>query len=96
MRVIPKVPRIEPRDPDGICQHCGAAAVPFGRYCPGCYGSVLHPEGLPLEPGDPDDPYRAFNAQADAYLLDQRMPAPYAIGEAIEYQFLRRLRRRDC
>lgn len=55
---------------------CGRPAVPFGRFCPRCYGGVLHPEGLPLLPGDPDDPYRAFNAEADATILDQQMPHP--------------------
>ncbi len=55
---------------------CGRPAVPFGRFCPRCYGGVLHPEGLPLLPGDPDDPYRAFNAEADAAILDQQMPHP--------------------
>jgi len=53
---------------------CCRPAVPFGRFCPRCYGGVLHPEGLPLLPGDPDDPYRAFNAEADAAILDRQMP----------------------
>lgn len=60
-------------EPDGTCKGCGATAVPFGNFCPACYGDELHPEGLPLEPGDPADPFREFNAEADAYLLDQQM-----------------------
>lgn len=55
---------------------CCRPAVPFGLFCPRCYGGVLHPEGLPLMPGDPSDPYRAFNAEADAAILDQQMPHP--------------------
>lgn len=59
---------------DRSCRACGGAAVPFGQFCPACYGEWLHPEGLPLEPGDPADPFRSFNAEADAYILDQQMP----------------------
>lgn len=58
---------------------CGRPAAPFGCFCPRCYGGVLHPEGLPLLPGNPDDPYRAFNAEADAAILDQKMPHPSAV-----------------
>lgn len=89
MRHAPKAPPADPpKAPAGICQHCGGSAVPFGRYCPTCYGAVLHPDGLPLEPGDPGDPYRAFNAQADAYLLDQQMPS--CVDFAIEWQAYQR------
>lgn len=59
---------------DRPCRGCGAPAVPYGKFCPRCYGAWLHPDGLPMEPGDPDDPYREFNAEADAYMLDQKMP----------------------
>lgn len=59
---------------DGVCKGCGAPAVPFGLFCAGCYGQILHPEGLPLEPGDPADPYREFNAEADAGIMDRQMP----------------------
>lgn len=56
------------------CLACPAAAVPFGSFCAACYGEWLHPEGLPLEPGDPLDPWREFNAEANALILDRRMP----------------------
>lgn len=64
--------------PTRFCSNprCGRPAATFGRFCPRCYGGVLHPEGLPLLPGNPDDPYRAFNAEADAAILDQKMPHP--------------------
>lgn len=77
-----KLPPCPPREPNGICHHCGAVAVPFGCFCPACYGGVLHPDGLPMVPGDPDDPRREFNAEADAYLADQQMPR--FVGLAIE------------
>lgn len=66
--------------------------MPFGRYCPVCYGGVLHPEGRPLVPGDPDDPHRAFNAEADAYLADLQMPRRDCIGATIELRACRRRR----
>ncbi len=56
------------------CCACGGVAVPFGQFCSACYGAELHPDGLPMLPGDPADPYREFNAEADAYILDQQMP----------------------
>lgn len=60
--------------PKGVCNCCRAPSVPFGLFCAACYGSVLHPEGLPMEPGDPSDPWRKFNAEADALILDNQMP----------------------
>lgn len=81
-----------PRKPNGICHHCGAVAVPFGCYCQACYGGVMHPDGLPMVPGDPDDPYREFNAEAAAYLADQQMPR--FIGLAIEENARARSERR--
>ncbi len=59
---------------DRPCKSCGGPAVEFGSFCTACYGEWLHPQGLPMVPGDPDDPWRAYNAEADAYILDQRMP----------------------
>lgn len=56
------------------CLACQAPAVPYGSFCAGCYGEWLHPEGLPMVPGDPRDPWREFNAEADALILDRRMP----------------------
>lgn len=55
-----------------VCQLCECAPA-LGQYCPACYGKVLHPEGLPLVPGDPGDPWRAFNAEADTYMADVKM-----------------------
>lgn len=89
MRKAPKAPPAPPpKAPDGVCQSCAGAAVPFGRFCPACYGGILHPEGLPMVPGDPDDPHRAFNAEADAWLADQQMPRFVATG--IELRACRR------
>lgn len=72
--MISERPTAAAKAPNGICHNCGAPAVPFGCYCMVCYGGVLHPEGLPMVPGDPNDPYREFNAEADAYIADQKMP----------------------
>ena len=57
------------------CIACRAPAVPFGSFCAACYGEWLHPERLPMTPGDPEDPWREFNAEADALIFDRRMPA---------------------
>lgn len=62
------------RTGSGVCENCLAQAVPGGRFCSACYGGVFHPEGKPMLPGDPDDPYREFNFEADVYLWDQKMP----------------------
>lgn len=59
---------------DGICKQCAAPAVPFGLFCAVCYGRELSPDGQPLYPGTPGDPWRAFNAEADALILDRQMP----------------------
>ena len=56
------------------CLACPAIAVPFGSFCTACYGEWLHPDGLPLEPGSAADPWRQFNAEADALILDRQMP----------------------
>jgi len=45
----------------------------------------LHPEGLPMVPGDPDNPYRAFDAEADAGMADRNMPVTTAMAHAIEW-----------
>lgn len=70
-----------------VCCHCKAAPA-IGQYCAQCYGAVLHPDGLPMVPGDPDDPWAAFNAEADAYIADQKMPR--FVGLAIERAAYRR------
>jgi hypothetical protein len=59
---------------DYQCLACPAAAVPFGSFCTACYGEWLHPKGLPLEPGDQHDLWQEFNAEADALIMDRRMP----------------------
>lgn len=79
-----------PRTPNGVCHHCGAPAVPFGCFCPACYGGVLHPDGLPMVPGDPDDPYREFNAEADAGIADRKMPKH--VGFAIMWNAYQRIK----
>lgn len=82
------------KKPNGICHHCGAPAVPGGCYCPACYGGVMHPEGLPMVPDDPDDPYREFNAEAAIYLADQQMPR--YVGWAIQENEKARAERRHA
>lgn len=69
-------------------------AVRYGRFCPACYGGVLHPEGKPMEPGNPNDPWRDFNAEADAFILDQQMPEPKAVAGRIAWEDYRRSIRR--
>jgi len=44
-----------------------AAPADLGRYCSGCYGRVFHEDGLPLVLGDPADPWREFNAEAEGH-----------------------------
>lgn len=46
-----------------------------------------------MTPGDPNDPHREFNAEADAYLLDQKMPPPERVWVTIQMIALRRERR---
>ncbi|EJY6032815.1 hypothetical protein FA341_31700 [Pseudomonas aeruginosa] len=77
------------------CAACGKPAVKFGKFCAACYGGVLQPKGLPLTPGDPNDPYREFNAEADAYVFDQKMPPPESVWVTIQMIALRRRRRGD-
>jgi len=79
--------------PDRPCAACGQPAVPFGKFCAHCYGGVLHPKGLPMTPGDPNDPHSEFNAEADAYVLDQKMPPPERVWVTIQMIALRRERR---
>lgn len=81
-------PTTAPRIPNGVCHNCGAPAVPYGCFCSVCYGAVLHSEGLPMVPGDPDDPYREFNASADACIADQKMPSN--VASAIEWEAYQR------
>lgn len=38
-----------------------------------------------MVPGDPDDPYREFNAEADAGMADRKMPANGVMPHAIEW-----------
>lgn len=64
------------------CQNCAAPSIAWGKYCAACYGGVLHPDGLPIDPADSNDPWGAFNAEAAAYLLDRQMPKH--VGGAIE------------
>lgn len=75
------------------CRACCQPAVPFGSFCPACYGGVLHPDGLPMRPGNHGDPWRDFNAQADAWLLDQQMPPADQVLGIIEVIASRRARK---
>lgn len=61
------------------CYACGEMSVPHGMFCPECYGYHLGEEDepalrKPIWPGRPGDPWAEFNAEADAYDLDMRMP----------------------
>ena len=67
-----------------LCSACGKPAAPYGRFCPHCYGGVLHPDGKPMSPSRPDDPWREENAEADAWLLDQQMPRANQVMAEIE------------
>lgn len=78
--------------PERRCAACGQPAVPFGSFCPACYGGVLHPDGAPISPGRPGDPWRAFNAEADAWLLDQQMPPADQVLGVIQVSASRRAR----
>jgi hypothetical protein len=74
------------------CAACGSPAVPFGQFCSACYGGVLHPNGCPISPGNSGDPWRAFNAEADAWLLDRQMPPADQVLGVIEVLASRRTR----
>lgn len=74
------------------CQNCAAPSIAWGKYCAACYGGVLHPDGLPIDPADSSDPWRVFNAEAAAYLLDRQMPKH--VGGAIETNAYYREQRR--
>jgi hypothetical protein len=53
---------------------------------------VLHPEGEAIDPAK-NDPWGEFNAQANAYILDQQMPPANQVSGIIELQAYRRNRR---
>lgn len=57
------------------CLYCETAPADLGRYCSGCYGWVFHEDGAPLVVGDPNDPWRDFNADADRYIADVKAHA---------------------
>jgi hypothetical protein len=58
-----------------VCLYCTAAPADLGRYCSACYGQVFHADGAPLVLGDPADPWRAFNAEADRHIADAKLHA---------------------
>lgn len=60
------------------CLFCMAAPADLGRYCSGCYGRVFHEDGSPLVLGDPADPWREFNAEADRTMADAKVHAVLA------------------
>lgn len=62
------------------CLYCTAASADLGRYCSGCYGREFHDDGSPLVLGDPADPWREFNAEADRAIADQKLHAVLAPG----------------
>lgn len=55
------------------CLYCMDAPADLGRYCSGCYGRVFHEDGSPLVLGDPADPWREFNAEADRAMADAKV-----------------------
>ena len=70
-----------------ICLYCTAAPADLGRYCSGCYGRVFHADGSPLVLGDPEDPWRAFNAEADRVMADAKVHAVLAPRMAARWFF---------
>ncbi|WP_395605024.1 hypothetical protein [Pseudomonas sp. B16120] len=56
-----------------ICLYCKAAPADLGRYCSTCYGQVFHADGSPLVLGNPADPWREFNAEADRFMADRKL-----------------------
>lgn len=67
----------------GRCQCCSGSAVPYGKFCSRCYGGVLHAEGLPIEPGKDDGAHKEFNAEANAWIYDGKMPEPHLVAAII-------------
>jgi hypothetical protein len=55
------------------CLYCTAAPADLGRYCSACYGRVFHADGSPLVLGNPADPWREFNAEADRFMADRKL-----------------------
>jgi hypothetical protein len=69
------------------CLYCTAAPADLGRYCSGCYGRVFHEDGSPLVLGDPGDPWREFNAEADRAMADAKVHAVLAPRMAARWFF---------
>lgn len=69
------------------CLYCMAAPADLGRYCSGCYGRVFHEDGSPLVLGDPADPWREFNAEADRTMADAKVHAVLAPRMAARWFF---------
>lgn len=78
------------------CLYCAAAPADLGRYCSGCYGRVFHEDGSPLVLGDPDDPCREFNAEADRTMADAKVHAVLAPRMATRWFFPARVAARKC
>lgn len=70
------------KDPEAMatCLFCMAAPADLGRYCSGCYGRVFHEDGSPLVLGDPADPWREFNAEADRTMADAKALRSWRLG----------------
>lgn len=78
------------------CLYCAAAPADLGRYCSGCYGRVFHADGSPLVLGDPDDPWRDFNAEADRAMADAKVHAVLAPRMAARWFFPAKVAARKC
>jgi len=55
------------------CLYCTAPLADLGRYCSGCYSREIHADASPLVLGDPADPWREYNAEADRAIADQKL-----------------------
>ncbi|WP_440057879.1 hypothetical protein [Pseudomonas fragariae (ex Marin et al. 2024)] len=69
------------------CLFCKAAPADLGRYCSGCYGREFYEDGSPLVLGDPADPWREFNAEANRVIADQKLHAVLAPRMAAKWTF---------
>lgn len=78
------------------CLYCTAAPADLGRYCSGCYVRWFHADGSPWVLGDPDDPWREFNAEADRAQADQKLHAVLAPRMAARWYFPARVAARKC
>ena len=78
------------------CLYCTAAPADLGRYCSACYGREFHADGAPWVLGDPADPWREFNVEADRAQADQKLHAVLAPRMAARWFFPVKVAARKC